>query len=316
MKQSKALTTISPNSPLETHPLPPLRLYPGPRQQPRTPSLLAYTYNSTHPDYQGPHEEEQHQHVYPPRLYFQRPNEEEQHQHVHPPRPSSSDTHYTTPLSVPQTISPSLSYSHASYFPTAPIRLEFDPSTPINASDYVFPPSPTTVPGRSGDIDIGIDEHKSNVLKVYPAGRFVARPKGSEALKVRVPSGAQAFGGSTSMASMSPLSDLPMSVPLVPPAQVQANHRTPPMVPHHPLHQDDSVHPSSSSLPFSVPASTSTYVPQHPQDNDKDSTSPITSTPTPTPFIYLSAVLEPIQKLNPNPAPPTLPQPGSRVFVS
>ena len=129
-------------------------LYPGPRQQPRTPFLPAYTYNSIYPDFQGPHKEEQHQHIYPPRPHFQRPNEEEQHQHVNPPGPSSSHTHYTT-LSVPQTISPaelslSFSYSHATYLPTTHIRLEIDPSMPINASGYVFPPSPTAVSGRPG----------------------------------------------------------------------------------------------------------------------------------------------------------------------
>ncbi|KIJ90050.1 hypothetical protein K443DRAFT_580662 [Laccaria amethystina LaAM-08-1] len=174
-------------------------LYPGP---PRTPSLPAYTYSSTHPYFQRPHEEDQHQHVYPPRPHFQRINEEEQHQHVYPPAPSSADTHYTTRLNAPQAISPSSSYSQTTYLPPTPVRLEFDPSMPIKASDYVFPPLPTTVPGRSG----GMDEHeqrKSKVPKVYPAGRSVACPKGSEALTVRVPSGAQAASGNTSTTSMS-----------------------------------------------------------------------------------------------------------------
>ena len=188
-------------------------------------SLPAYTYNSTHPDFKGPHKEKQHQHVYPPRLHFQRLNEEEQHQQVNPPGPSSSHTHYTT-LSVPQTISSaesslSFSYSHATYLPTTHIRLEIDPSMPINASGYVFPPSPTAVPGRSGGTRMSIDEddwRKLKVPKVYPVGRFVGRCKGSEALKVHVSSGTQAVSARrTSTESLSPLSDLPVLVPLVSP---------------------------------------------------------------------------------------------------
>lgn len=54
---SELSSSNSPASPSAT-------LYPGP---PRTPSLPAYTYNSTHPYFQRPHEEDQHQHVYPPR---------------------------------------------------------------------------------------------------------------------------------------------------------------------------------------------------------------------------------------------------------
>ena len=258
-------------------------LYPGP---PRTPSLPAYTYNSTHPYFQRPHEEDQYQHVYPPRPHFQGINEEEQYQHVYPPAPSSADTHYTTPASAPQATSPSSSYSHSSYLPTAPIRLEFDPST-MNASDYVFPPLPITVPGRSG----GMDEHeqrKSKVPKVYPAGRSVARPKGSEVLTVRVP---QAVSENTSTTSVSPLS---------PPAQVHADHRTSPVVPHHRLHQHDSMQPSSSSLPLSVPASTSSSVPQNSQDKDRDSTSPTTTTPTP--FIFPSGRSRANPKAKPKPS--------------
>ena len=57
------------------------------------------------------------------------------------------------------------------------------------------------------------------------------------------------------------------------------------MVPQHRLHQDDSAQPSSSSLPLSAPASTSS-VRQNPQDKDKGSTSPTTNTPTPASFIY------------------------------
>jgi len=264
-------------------------LYPRPRQQRRTLSLPAYNYNSIRPNFQGPHEEEQH---HPPRPHFQRPNEEKQHQHAYPPGPSSSDTHYTTLLSVPQTISPtepssSFSHSHATYLPTA--------------SDYVFPPSPTTVPGRSG---MGIDEdeqRKSKVPKVYPVCRSVAHPKGREAPKVRVSSGAQAVSGSTSTTSMSPLSDLPVPVPLVPPVQVQAGDGTPPMVPQHRLHQDDSVQPSSSPLPLSVPAPNSS-VPWKPQDKNKDSTSPTTSTPTPVPFIYPSGRSRANPKAKPKPS--------------
>jgi hypothetical protein len=175
---------------------------------------------------------------------------------------------------------------------------------PINASDSVSPPSPTTAPCRSGGIGIGIDEddqRKSKVPKVYPAGRSVPRPKGSETLKVRISSGVQAVSGSTSTTSMSPLLDLPLLVPLVPPVRVQANHRTPPVVPQHRLQQDDSVQPSSSSLPLSVPASTSS-VPQNPQDKDKDFTSPTTSTPTPVPFIYPSGRPRANAKAKPKPS--------------
>ncbi|EDR11701.1 uncharacterized protein LACBIDRAFT_324439 [Laccaria bicolor S238N-H82] len=73
------------------------------------------------------------------------------------------------------------SHAHTQPTSTAPIRLEFDPSMPIKASDYVFPPSPTTILGRSWGI--GNEQWKSKVLKVYPIGRSVARRKGSEALK-------------------------------------------------------------------------------------------------------------------------------------
>ena len=232
----------------------------GPRQQPQTTSLPSY--NSTHSDFQGPHKEEQHQHGYLP-------------------EPSLSNT-YTTPLGVPQTLSPaepslSFPYSNTTYLPTPPIRLAIYPSI-INAS---------VVPSRSG-MGIGIDDEeqrKSKMPKVYPVGRPVATPKRSEALKVCVSSGAQAASGSTSMMSMSPLSDLPLPVPLVPPMQVQASHMTPPVVPQYRLHHDDSMKLSSSLLPLSVPASTSS-VPQKPPDKDRDSTSPTTSAPTPALFIY------------------------------
>ena len=82
---------------------------------------------------------------------------------------------------------------------------------------------------------------------------------------------------------MFPLSDLLVPAQLMPPVQVQANQRGPAVVSHRRLQRDDSVQPSSSSLPLSVPASTSS-VPQSPKDKDKDSTSPTTSTPTPAPF--------------------------------
>ena len=208
--------------------------------------LSEYNYNSIHPDFQGPLEEERYQQ----------------------PGPSSS-VPCCTPFSVPQTISPaetssSSSYSHTTYRPAAPTRVESDPSMPINASDHLFSPSPTTVSGRSGGVGIDRDEQrKSKGPNVCPVGRSMARPKGSEARKVHV-------------SSRSRSTTVP--VPLMLPVQVQANHRTPPVVPQYYLHQDDSVQPSSS-----VPASTS--VPQSPQDKDKDSTSPTTSTPTSTPFL-------------------------------
>ena len=75
--------------------------------------------------------------------------------------------------------------THTAYLPTAPIRLKFDPSLPINVTDYVFTPSPTTILCRSGGIGIGIDEdeqRKSQAPKAYPVGRSMTRPKGSEAL--------------------------------------------------------------------------------------------------------------------------------------
>ncbi|EDR00407.1 uncharacterized protein LACBIDRAFT_334168 [Laccaria bicolor S238N-H82] len=257
MERDKVSTTISSNSLPETRPLQSLRLYIPGHDSNHAHPLSANNYSSAHLNFQGPHEEEQHQDVYPP-------------------GPSSSDKQCITPLSIPQTISPaepssSSSYSHTTYLPTTPTRVEFDPSMPINASDYVFSPSPATVPGQSRGIGIDKDEQRKSVPKVCPVGRSLARPKGREASKVHVPS------GSTSTTSMSPLSDLLVpSVPLMPPVQVQANHR---VVPQHRLHQGDSVQAVSS-----VPASTSS-VPQSPQDKDKDATSSTTSTPTPAPFI-------------------------------
>lgn len=87
----------------------------------------------------------------------------------------------------------------------------------FKASDCVFPPSPTTILGRSWGI--GNEQWKSKVPKVYPIGRSVARRKGSEALKVHVSSGAQAVSDSTI-------------------TMIQVNHKTPSVVP---LHQDDSM---------------------------------------------------------------------------
>jgi hypothetical protein len=81
------------------------------------------------------------------------------------------------------------------------------------------------------------------------------------------------------------------------------------MVPHHRHHEDDLMQPSSFSLPFSVPASSSTYEPQHPQDNDKDSTSPTKSTPTPAPFIYPSGRARANPQAKPQPSITTDPSP-------
>ena len=242
--------------------------------------LSAYNYNSIHPDLQGIREGEQYQHVYPP-------------------GPSSSVPCCATPLSIPQTISPaesssssSSSYSHTNYLPAAPTRVEFDPSMPINASDHLFSSSPTTVQGPSGGIGIDEDEQrKSTPPKVCPA----SRSKGSKARKVHVSS------GSTSTTSMFPLSDLLVPAQLMPPVQVQANQRGPAVVSHRRLQRDDSVQPSSSSLPLSVPASTSS-VPQSPKDKDKDSTSPTTSTPTPAPFFRPSGRSRVNSKVRPKPS--------------
>ena len=188
-----------------------------------------------------------------------------------------------------------ISYSPTTFLPTKPIHVEFDPSMPINASDHVFSPLPTTVPGRSGGIGLDEDEQrKLTPAKVCPAGRSMARSKKSKARKVHV------LSGSTSTTSMSPLSDLLVPVPLMPPVQVQATRRKPPMVPQHRRQQDDSVQPSSS-LPPSVPASTSS-VPQSPKDKDKDSTSPTTSTPTPAPFFRPSGRSRVNSKVRPKPS--------------
>ncbi|EDR00404.1 uncharacterized protein LACBIDRAFT_314325 [Laccaria bicolor S238N-H82] len=117
MKRGKVSTTISSNSLLEARPLPPLRLCIPGHDSNQAHSLFTYNYNSAQRDFQGPHEEEQHQHVYPP-------------------GPSSSVTSYTTPLSVPQSISVAEPSSSLSYSP--------QPTSPLHP-----PASSSTLPCQS-----------------------------------------------------------------------------------------------------------------------------------------------------------------------
>ena len=161
-------------------------LYSRPQQQPCTPSFPAHSYNCNHPDFKGPHEEEQQQHVYPPRPHFQRPNEQ-QHQHVYLPGPSLSDTHYTTPISIPQTISPAepsslVSYSHATYLSTA---LPLVPQRRLHEDDSVKPLSsllPLSVPVSTSSVPQNPqgkekDSTSPTARLIYPSGCSPAKFK-------------------------------------------------------------------------------------------------------------------------------------------
>jgi len=153
------------------------------------------------------------------------------------------------------------------------------PCQSTHPTTCVFPPSPTTVPGRSAGIGVGIDEDEQRKSKV-PKYTLSVAPW----LVLRGATVKRTFRVGVRVRRVRHCCRICWCLcRWCPRVQVQANHRTPPVVPQHRL-QDDPVQPSSSSLPLSVPVATS--VPQNPQD--KDSTSPTTSTPTPAPFIYPS----------------------------
>ena len=111
--------------------------------------------------------------------------------------------------------------SHTQTQPTSPLQPSASNSTPPCQSTHPAMCSRFRQPLSQVGLGIGTYEdkrRKSEVPKVCPVGRSVGRCKGSEALKVHVSSGTQAVSARrTSTESMSPLSDLPVLVPLVSP---------------------------------------------------------------------------------------------------